>query len=290
MYSSRDVSLPKLDCICCGSDRFTVLVQGTTPTVSHSPLASRPMPEFRVLKCLDCGMGITDPGTVADLGTDPSRSKPLPEPPVIHTDDIAHVASSIYRADRLRPYLTSASKVLEIGCSTGKLVELVQQQGVAESIGIEISPPEVAYALRCQRPIKTTYLQECQFADGYFDIIQAHHVLEHIPNLLDVLAEIQRILKPGGLLYLTVPRYTSWFARSSSWMGWFPEEHFWHFTERTLTHLLSRYGFQRMHYCCPLTNNFLTRQNALATAKRALKAVISAANLGDTVEAMFVKH
>jgi SAM-dependent methyltransferase len=43
---------------------------------------------------------------------------------------------------------------------------------------------------------------ELPFKDDAFDLASAHGVLHHIPKPLDVLAEIRRVLEPGGLLYV----------------------------------------------------------------------------------------
>jgi len=43
------------------------------------------------------------------------------------------------------------------------------------------------------------------FPDNTFDRIIASEVLEHVPNDLGVMAELQRVLKPGGMLAATVP-------------------------------------------------------------------------------------
>lgn len=48
-------------------------------------------------------------------------------------------------------------------------------------------------------------LHEIPFEDGYFDAIVCNAVLEHVANPDDVLAEFQRVCRPGGTLYLTVP-------------------------------------------------------------------------------------
>ena len=44
------------------------------------------------------------------------------------------------------------------------------------------------------------------FEDGAFDVVIVSEVLEHIPNDLAAIAEIQRVLRPGGLAAITVPR------------------------------------------------------------------------------------
>lgn len=43
------------------------------------------------------------------------------------------------------------------------------------------------------------------YADATFDYVNCSHVLEHVPNPIDVLKQISRVLKPGGILYLETP-------------------------------------------------------------------------------------
>lgn len=45
------------------------------------------------------------------------------------------------------------------------------------------------------------------YADGEFDVVLMSEILEHIPDDTDAIAEMARILKPGGLAAVTVPRY-----------------------------------------------------------------------------------
>ena len=45
------------------------------------------------------------------------------------------------------------------------------------------------------------------FADNSFDKVICSEVLEHIPDYVSVLAEIDRVLKPGGVFCASVPRY-----------------------------------------------------------------------------------
>jgi len=47
--------------------------------------------------------------------------------------------------------------------------------------------------------------QRLPFADGVFDLVLCEYVLEHIRNPLQMAREIQRVIKPGGQLYMTVP-------------------------------------------------------------------------------------
>lgn len=48
------------------------------------------------------------------------------------------------------------------------------------------------------------------FADGHFDIVVSMDVIEHVPDPGPWLVEVMRVLRPGGLIFLTTPNYASW--------------------------------------------------------------------------------
>lgn len=49
-------------------------------------------------------------------------------------------------------------------------------------------------------------MQDLSFDDGSFDIVIAHHVLEHIPDDARAMRELHRVLKPGGKAILSIPQ------------------------------------------------------------------------------------
>lgn len=164
---------------------------------------------------------------------------------------------------------------------------MATQLGVKESIGIELLSKAAAYGRSLGRDIRDMYLDECNFPSNYFDVIQAHHVLEHIPNLQEILDEICRVLKPNGIFYVTVPRYNSVFVRSTNWAGWYPQEHFWHFTEKTLIELVAKHGFEISKFCCPI--HHATKKDKFYRVKKIMKWGVKKLNMGDTIEAIFIK-
>ena len=48
-------------------------------------------------------------------------------------------------------------------------------------------------------------IQDIPYEDDYFDLILCSHVLEHVPDDMNALAELHRILKPGGIALILVP-------------------------------------------------------------------------------------
>lgn len=86
-------------------------------------------------------------------------------------------------------------RVLEIGCGQGHLTKTLLARGV-DIIGVDANPhaPEVAGSDRVQH----MYAEDLAFDDETFDVILSVHAIEHIPPLEEALAEMARVLKPGG--------------------------------------------------------------------------------------------
>lgn len=55
-------------------------------------------------------------------------------------------------------------------------------------------------------------LQSMELEDGSVDVLLTPHVLEHVPDTSRALAEIYRVLSPGGKMYLQVPIQQGWTA------------------------------------------------------------------------------
>ena len=97
-------------------------------------------------------------------------------------------------------------KVLEIGLGQGADSEQIIRRGAIWS-GIDISAESVTRVstrLRC-RGLEYARLERASaldlpFPDDCFDIVFAHGVLHHIPDVLTAQKEIARVLKPGGRL------------------------------------------------------------------------------------------
>ena len=63
--------------------------------------------------------------------------------------------------------------------------------------------------------------------DGAFDFVVANHVLEHVTDPIGALAEWHRVLKPGGLLLISLPdkRYTFDHSRRRTTLAHLEEDH-----------------------------------------------------------------
>jgi SAM-dependent methyltransferase len=102
--------------------------------------------------------------------------------------------------EALTPYVPVYSpprgaRVLDFGCGQGKFLDRLQDAGW-DTYGIEpstVSPFE--RHCRLDRPPE----------DGSFDLVLLNHVLEHVTNPLDILRQLARSLRQGGVLFVGVP-------------------------------------------------------------------------------------
>jgi len=109
--------------------------------------------------------------------------------------------SHLKRVDRLID-LTDGQIVLEIGCGQGHLTKRLADRGV-DIVGIDANPnaPDIAQTDR----VVFMFAEDLEFDDNSFDNVVAVHSIEHIPALEKALAEMARVLRPGGRALFIYP-------------------------------------------------------------------------------------
>ena len=91
-------------------------------------------------------------------------------------------------------------RVVEVGGGEGELAERVADELGAEVVGIDQSERMVELQRAKGIDARIGDVQELPFADGEFDVAVAAWMLYHVPDLERALAELERVLKPGGRL------------------------------------------------------------------------------------------
>ena len=91
-------------------------------------------------------------------------------------------------------------RVLEVGGGEGELAERIRGELGAEVIAIDQSERMVEIQRSKGIDARVGDVEELPFADGEFDVVVAAWMLYHVPDLDRALAEIARVLKPGGRL------------------------------------------------------------------------------------------
>jgi 2-polyprenyl-3-methyl-5-hydroxy-6-metoxy-1,4-benzoquinol methylase len=129
-------------------------------------------------------------------------------------------------------------KVLDWGCGWGQVSALLRERGVdVHPFDYRPAEPEVGQAPLERYPeLVCTFSPEpvaLPFDEGHFDAVLSCGVLEHVQDPGDSLAELHRVLRPGGRLYVTkLPNrrsYLEWIARRMGlyYHGKLPDDTLW---------------------------------------------------------------
>ena len=150
--------------------------------------------------------------------------------------------------DELEPF-RGGGRLLDVGCSIGLFLKLAEERGW-QGEGIEFSDrarthAQEEYGLN----VIDTPLEESGYADGAFDVVTLNSVIEHVNEPRRMLAEIRRILAPGGALYVITPNVDSLACRvlherAATFDG---RNHLVYFSPRTLGRLLEEQGYAVDH-------------------------------------------
>ncbi|MCB5910588.1 class I SAM-dependent methyltransferase [Streptomyces pinistramenti] len=98
----------------------------------------------------------------------------------------------------------TGTRVLDVGCGPGTVSAAALRRG-AEVTAVDASPEMAALASRTHPglDVRTALLDELPFPDGQFTALVGNFVINHLGDPAAGLAEIRRVLAPGGRLALT---------------------------------------------------------------------------------------
>lgn len=154
-------------------------------------------------------------------------------------------------------HISDRDRCLDVGCGDGGTSGVWCQERAASYVGVDVS--EAAVAVARDRGLDARRIADASalpFPEDSFDVAVCVEVLEHLFQPQLAVAEIARVLRPGGRLIATVPNVAHWRSRVDALVGrWNPrgdhlsaaepwrDAHLRFFTLRSLTSLTERSGF-----------------------------------------------
>lgn len=194
-----------------------------------------------ILKCLQCGLLFVFPRPPAQELEEYYRTS---DPAYIqgYQDQISRRGRQILsRAQELK----KPGLLLDLGCGYGYFMAQAEKNGW-QVAGVELSPAAARFAReRFRLDVFAGDMAEAALQEKSFDLISLQHVLEHIPEPLELLTALRGKLKDDGLLAIAVPNAASLTAKWAgiNWAGLDEATHLFHYTIPTLRKLLEKTGF-----------------------------------------------
>ena len=229
-------------CPVCGKTEFTNKLVVEDRTVSGE--------SFAIVQCAACEFQFTNPRPdAAHIGRYYESAAY-----VSHNSGAGGLLNQAYKLAR---FFTMRRKVglikrlsrlpggpgalLDYGCGTGHFLAAAKSAGWRVQ-GHEPNPAARAEASRrVGQPIGEGPLTN--LTPGSFDVITLWHVLEHVHQLNETLAQLTALLRPGGVLLIAVPNVESLDAQHyrQDWAAYDVPRHLYHFAPKTMTQLLKKH-------------------------------------------------
>ena len=167
----------------------------------------------------------------------------------------AHPRAALWRRrlDRIARLAAPPGHLLDVGCGTGEFLGFARESGW-EVTGTELSPYAADATGAAGLPVFAGEVWEAGFPPARFDVVTCWHVIEHVSDPRRVVAELFRVLRPGGYCLLATPNLDDRIFRAAYALArgrrarlYETEErevHLYFFSARTLGELAKSAGFE----------------------------------------------
>lgn len=229
-------------CDLCGSQRHTPVMKKRGALYDH---------EFTIVACADCGLVFVNPrlddASIEKLyDTDYYKGLGF-DRTVCYEREAARPfdetqANWAFAVDTLDDALggLSGKSILDIGCGTGGLVRSLVARG-ADAVGMDSSAAAMKACGENGTPLADATIEGYIEAGRTFDAVTMAEVIEHTLSPRGFLQTMVRLVKPGGILYLTTGNWN--LVRHASGTPYvMPEGHIYYFTPVTMRRYFTLVG------------------------------------------------
>ena len=165
------------------------------------------------------------------------------------------IERNLHWLNTLLKYKLPKARALELGCSHGSFVALMNQTSY-EASGVELSPWVVNFASTAFAvPVSVGPIESLQLEPQSLDVIVMMDVLEHLPDPMSTLSHCISLLKTDGLILIQTPqfkpemRYEALVASSARFLEQLKaDEHLYLFSKESLLKLFQSLGFEYIEF------------------------------------------
>ncbi|HVT65882.1 MAG TPA: class I SAM-dependent methyltransferase [Mycobacteriales bacterium] len=250
--SLRTVRRP---CALCGNTDATLLWRGREHEYPDTTDET-----FAVVKCDTCGLGRLDPcPDVSELDTI--------YPPAYYSYNMVsgrgtdgeiglkekvsqRYAASVLETALERAAVTAGDKVklLDVGCGDGRILDYYRAaRPDLETWGLDINGDALAIAAKAgHKTVQGAFEKDVELPKGYFDVVIARHVIEHVEDPVVFARNAAALLRPGGVFLAACPDFGSADAKRfrGHWGGNHFPRHWWFFDGDAMRKVAEHVGLE----------------------------------------------
>lgn len=217
------MNAPLKNCILCSSGRLKTL-----EAYSHAGL----------VRCQDCSMVFSKM-----VPTDEELSRHYGNYPLFKF--VTETTKKRYNEilDKLEPF-RKTNKLIDVGCGEGFFLEQAILRGW-EVYGTEYAEQYIRLCSEKGISMKQGRLDLKNYEAHSFDVVTSFEVLEHIQYPNEEISNFRKLVRTGGVLYLTTPNFNSLsrFMTGPKWSIISYPDHLAYFTPKTLKKLMNKNNF-----------------------------------------------
>ena len=222
-------------CSVCAGDEARLLFRASDHLTGN---------EFTLVRCYGCGSVYVNPRPGAD-----GIGGYYPDAYYGQRHPFLAGLMMRFREQKLPRLEGRPGRLLDIGCGGGDFILYCRQYGWLVA-GIEQQQSPI---MALKQALGIEVYEPAQLAElpsDWFDVVTIWHVLEHVPDPAWTLANVQRVLKPGGTVLIEVPNFGGWQGRigGPAWFHLDVPRHLTHFERPTLGRLLVDRGLQPVRW------------------------------------------
>jgi len=148
--------------------------------------------------------------------------------------------------DRMVEIKPTKGKILDVGCSVGHFMEMANSYGY-DVEGIELEPEARNVAIDRGFRVGEKLLEDSDIENNSFDVVSLLGLIEHVPNPIELMKEVRRILKNDGhVIFNGVPNINSLnnILLGKDARVFNGRNHLGYYTKKTFELLLKESGFK----------------------------------------------
>lgn len=228
-------------CDTCGSSRYYLLYKKSGKSKKFYKISDDSYGvHHQIVKCVDCDLIYSYPrigeGEMINRYTDF-------EDDLYEKERFARKKGQEKILNNLERILKKKGKILDVGCATGALVEVAETKGW-KSYGVEPSVWASRIARKNKLKVRTGTIKDVKYPKSSFDAVTCVDVIEHVESPSELVENMGKLLKKGGVLCIQTPDWKSFIAKRMKEKWWHVRpDHIYYFDQDSLDTLMQSKGF-----------------------------------------------